>query len=77
MRDTFETRRRVTRVTKTRVQVMTHDAASIIFPNAIPPSRIDINFVEHTVAGPNFRARSDFLRATRSAPGNEANNCAL
>lgn len=31
-----------------------HNVGTIIFPDAVPPSRIDTNFVEHVVVDPNF-----------------------
>lgn len=31
------------------------NVATIVFPNAVPPSRIDTNFVEHVVPGPRAR----------------------
>ena len=47
------------------------NVATIIFPNAVPPSRVDTNFVEHVVPDPNFPVAPDLsvIRCTETSPG--------
>ena len=45
--------------------------ATVIFPDAVPPSRIDTNFVEHVVLAPGNRIEPDLkvFQCTEAAPG--------
>jgi uncharacterized repeat protein (TIGR01451 family) len=47
------------------------NVATIIFPNAVPPSRMDTKFVEHVVPEPDFVMAPDFgfLLCTETFPG--------
>jgi uncharacterized repeat protein (TIGR01451 family) len=47
------------------------NVATIIFPDAAPPSRIDTNFVEHTIIDPNFPVVTDLtvVDCVETAPG--------
>jgi uncharacterized repeat protein (TIGR01451 family) len=47
------------------------NAATVIFPDAVPPSRIDTNFVEHVVLAPGNRIEPDLkvFQCTEAAPG--------
>ncbi|MCA1614675.1 MAG: DUF11 domain-containing protein [Acidobacteria bacterium] len=47
------------------------NAGTVIFPDAVPPSRIDTNFVEHVVLAPGNRVEPDLkvFRCTQTTPG--------
>jgi uncharacterized repeat protein (TIGR01451 family) len=48
-----------------------HNVGTIIFPDAIPPSRIDTNFVEHVVVDPQYPVVEDLkvFRCNETGPG--------
>ncbi|MEO8436294.1 MAG: thrombospondin type 3 repeat-containing protein [Pyrinomonadaceae bacterium] len=48
-----------------------HNTGTIIFPDAVPPSRIDTNFVEHVVLAPGNRIEPDLkvFQCTQMNPG--------
>ncbi|MCM3874011.1 MAG: hypothetical protein ND895_25260 [Pyrinomonadaceae bacterium] len=50
-----------------------HNVGTIIFPDAVPPSRIDTNFVEHVIFDPNFPAVPDLkvFGCSPVAPGSD------
>jgi uncharacterized repeat protein (TIGR01451 family) len=47
------------------------NAGTVVFPDAVPPSRVDTNFVEHVVLAPGNRIEPDLkvFQCTQAAPG--------
>jgi uncharacterized repeat protein (TIGR01451 family) len=47
------------------------NVGTIVFPDAIPPSRVDTNFVEHVIPNPNFSTEPNLkvFRCTEIEPG--------
>jgi uncharacterized repeat protein (TIGR01451 family) len=52
-------------------QTRVRNVGTIIFPDAVPPSRVDTNFVEHVVVAPNNLAIPDLkvFQCTQTGPG--------
>lgn len=67
---TFSVRVRADAPPGTRVR----NVATIVFPNAVPPSRVDTEFIEHVVVDPNSRPapRLHVKGCTQTSPGQYA-----